>query len=80
MTRTRKLIAAAAGGLALATVAAPAFADHYWRHRPYYRAPARVYYPPPRVVYVPPPAYYYTPPAYVYTPPPRASFGIWFRG
>jgi hypothetical protein len=81
MTRTRTLVAAVTGGLALAMMSAPAFADHYWRHRPYrHYYPPRVVYVPPPVTYVAPaPAYYYPPPVY-YRPAPRPTFGIYFRG
>jgi hypothetical protein len=57
-----------------------------WR-RPYYAAPAPVYWyrpappvfyaPPPRVYYAPPPRIYYAPPPAIIAPSP--SVGFYFR-
>lgn len=88
--KARSILLAAAGALAMTSLAAPVFAQpydrdwhddhdgwrgHEWReHHDRYYAP-RAYYAPPPVVYAPPPAYYAPPPPVVYGSP-GVTFGI----
>jgi hypothetical protein len=83
--KARSILLAAAGALAITSLAAPAFAQPYdrdWHHdRDHWRghewrkhhdrdyAP-RAYYAPPPGYYAPPPVVYAPPPAYYAPPPP----------
>jgi len=87
--KARSILLAAAGALAMTSLAAPVFAQPYdWHHdhdhwhghgdrgyRGGYYAPRAYYAPPPPVVYAPPQAYYAPPPPVVYGSP-GVTFGI----